>query len=93
MTYWQEIVKGESFIVRKSEDEPFMGDDDHPYEITVHLYEITEDGHIDIGTSIHDLETDEYFPDKSLKEFKKEALNRWGIKYEIVNFGEFREVA
>jgi hypothetical protein len=89
--YWYEAVKGESFLVQKDENEPFMGDDGHPYEISIQLYEIREDGHIDIGSSIHDLETDEYFPDKSMMDYKAEALRKWGIGFEIVPFGEFRK--
>jgi hypothetical protein len=90
--YWYEAVKGESFLVQKDENEPFMGDDGHHYEICVQLREIREDGHIDIGSSIHDLETDEYFPDKSLMDYKAEALLRWGIEFKRVPFGEFQKV-
>jgi hypothetical protein len=71
--YWLEVEPGTSFIVMKGEDEPFMGDDGHPYEISLQL---NEDG--SISSSIHDLEQDTYYPDSSLKGYIQEARQRWG---------------
>ena len=71
---WNEETRNGSFTVTKGEDEPFVGDDGHPYEIIIHRH---EDG--SVGCSIHDLETDEYFPEH-LREFEQEAKRRWGME-------------
>jgi hypothetical protein len=69
--YWDEIVKGESFVVSKGENEPFRGDDGGPYEIHIQLY---EDG--SISTAIHDLGADT-FESVRLRDYAREAAMRW----------------